>query len=394
MANRVLILRWSGSAYDSLGGLLELTAQELTAQGYDVTLFSADVPDWPQKLLQMLRPGGFSFALTMSGIGADLTLDGKLMWEAVKVPLFNWSCDHPCYFPGRHGIRSTHLLHGYVFPDHARYNIRYLKPNGAAFAVHLGIPPRAVFSDAPSAPAERNGRILFSKSGADTNKIEATWRAHNPDLQQILFSAAEELLSRSTADFLPVLQRIAEPFGMFLDGDSRLALLLLRELDAYVRFRRANLVMRTVLRFPVDVCGAGWDHIDFEFAAARFLGATTWRTMIDQLPAYTGCLSVNPLVDELVHDRVFFALAAGVPPISDGNAFVRAKMELLEPYMFGLAREEIEQAVDAVLSRPAEAIARTEDTWSALAIPFGLRRSVQQIVQFVMLHALNAPCRA
>ena len=90
-----------------------------------------------------------------------------------------------------------------------------------------------------------------------------------------MFSAAEELLSRSTSDFLPVLQRIAEPFGMFLDGDSRLALLLMRELDGYIRFRRANLVMRTVLRFPVDVCGTGWDHIDFDAAAARFLGATT-----------------------------------------------------------------------------------------------------------------------
>ena len=61
MANRVLILRWAGSAYDSLGGLLELTAQELMAQGFDVTLFAADGPDWPQQLLPVLRQGGFSF---------------------------------------------------------------------------------------------------------------------------------------------------------------------------------------------------------------------------------------------------------------------------------------------------------------------------------------------
>jgi len=394
MANRVLILRWSGSAYDSLGGLLELTAQELTAQGLDVTLFSADLPDWPQQLLQVLNQGGFSFALTMSGIGVDMALDGKPIWEAVKVPLFNWSCDHPCYFPIRHGVRSPYLLHGYVFPDHARYNVRHLKPNGAAFAVHLGIPPRTLFADSPRPPAARNGRLLFSKSGADTDKIEATWRGYSQDLQQILFSAAEELFARPTADFLPVLQRIAEPFGMFMDGNSRLALLLLRELDNYIRFRRANLVMRAVLRYPVDVCGTGWDHIDFEFAAARFLGATTWRTMIDQLPGYTGCLSINPLVDESVHDRVFFALAAGVPPISDGNAFMRAKMGLLEPYMFGFTREAIEQAVDAVLSRPVEAIARTDDTWSALAMPFGTRRAARQIIQFATLHSLNAPCRA
>jgi hypothetical protein len=394
MTNRVLILRWSGSAYDSLGGLLELTAQELMTLGFDVTLFSADAADWPQQLLPVLKQGGFTFALTMSGIGVELTLDGRPVWEAVKTPLFNWNCDHPCYFPIRHAVRSPYLLHGYVFPDHARYNIRHLKPNGAAFAVHLGIPPRALFADAPKSPAARNGRVLFTKSGADTGKFEAAWRGYSQDMQQILFSAAEELFARPTADFLPVLQRIAEPCGIFLDGNSRLALLLLRHLDTYIRYRRANLVMRTVLRYPVDVCGTGWDHIDFAFTSARCLGATTWRTMIDQLPDYTACLSINPLVDESVHDRVFFALAAGVPPISDGNAFMRAKMGLLEPYMFGFTREAIEQAVDAVLTRPAEAIARADDTWSALAIPFGLRRSAQQIIQFATLHSLNAPCSA
>jgi hypothetical protein len=128
MANRVLILRWAGSAYDSLGGLLELTGHELAAQGLNVTMFAADGKDWPQRLIQLLRQGGISFALTMSGIGTDLSVDGKLIWEAAKVPLFNWSCDHPCYFPMRHAVRNTYLLHGYVFPDHARYNISAFEP--------------------------------------------------------------------------------------------------------------------------------------------------------------------------------------------------------------------------------------------------------------------------
>jgi hypothetical protein len=134
MADRVLILRWAGSAYDSLGGLLELTGHELAAQGLKVTIVSADGEHWPQRLIQLLRQGGISFALTMSGIGTDLSVDGKLIWEAAKVPLFNWSCDHPCYFPMRHAIRNAYLLHGYVFPDHARYNIQHLSPNGTAFA--------------------------------------------------------------------------------------------------------------------------------------------------------------------------------------------------------------------------------------------------------------------
>jgi hypothetical protein len=392
MANRVLILRWAGSAYDSLGGLLELTAKEFIAQGFDVTILAADGQNWPQQLLEVLKQGGFSFALTMSGIGTEMTIDGKSVWEAAKVPLFNWSCDHPCYFPVRHGIRSPYLLHGYVFPDHARYNIRHLNPNGAAFAAHLGIPPRTLFADAPRPLSARNGRIMFTKTGTDTNQIETTWRGYSQDMQKIVFAAAEELATKSTADFLPAIQSIAEPFGLFLDGNSRLALLLIRELDAYIRFKRANLVMNAVLRYPIDVFGSGWDHINFDSTPTRFWGATSWRTMIEQLPAYTGCLSINPLVEESVHDRVFFALAAGVAPISDANAFTRTNMPLLEPYGFDFNRGRIEQAVEAVLAQPAEAIARTDDTWSTLTAPLGLRRSAQQIIQFAMMHALNAPC--
>lgn len=391
MANKVLILRWAGSAYDSLGGLLELTARELAAVGIDVAMLAADGSDWPKQLVEVLRQGDIAFALTMSGIGTDLVVDGKLVWEAAKVPLFNWSCDHPCYFPARHGIRSPYLMHGYVFPDHARYNIRYLKPNGAAFAVHLGIPPRSLFAGAPLSPNARNGRVMFTKSGADTNKIEANWRKYGADLQHIIFAAAEELFARSTADYVPAIQRIAEPRGLFLDGNNRVMLLLIRELDNYIRFKRANLVMQTVLQYPVDVFGGGWEHMDWDGATAQLRGATTWRSMIEQLPNYSACLSTNPLVEESVHDRVFFALAAGVPPISDANTFARATMPMLDRYMFDFTRERIVKAVDAVLAAPAEAIARADDTFHALSGPFGLARSIRQIVQFAGLHPLNAP---
>ncbi|HEY0181743.1 MAG TPA: hypothetical protein VGC09_02955 [Rhodopila sp.] len=390
MAGRILILRWAGSAYDSLGGLLELIAQELVAQGFRVVLFSADGKAWPSQLMELLATGDIGFALTMSGIGTDLAVNGTSVWEAAKIPLFNWSCDHACYFPSRHVIRNRFLLHGYVFPDHARYHITHLKPNGVAFAVHLGIPPRDLFVDAPLPLQSRNGRIMFTKTGRDTNQIEAAWRNYGPDLQAIAFAAAEELFHRSTADFVPVLRRIGEPLGVFLDGDSQLAMRLIQEIDAYIRFRRANLVMQTILDYDVDVFGSGWDHIRWDGARARFHGASTWRAMIEQLPHYLGCLSTNPLIEESVHDRVFFALAAGVVPVSDSNAFSRSHMPELERYAFGFTRAGIQQAVEALFAEPAEAVARAEDGWRELAVPFGMRRSARQIAQFANLHGLNA----
>ena len=92
--------------------------------------------------------------------------------------------------------------------------------------------------------------------------------------------------------------------------------------------------MNAILRYPVDVFGTGWDHVNWDGAAAQYHGAMTWRTMIDQLPRYLGSLSINPLVEESVHDRVFFALAAGVVPITDGNAFTAKNMPALERYRF------------------------------------------------------------
>jgi hypothetical protein len=390
MAGKVLILRWAGSAYDSLGGLLELAEQELAAQGFAVLMFAADGDGWPHQLYQLLRAGDITFALTMSGIGTEIMADGKLLWEATKVPLFNWSCDHPCRFISRHVIRNRYLLHGYVFPDHARYNIMHLRPNGAAYAVHLGIPPRRLFATAPLPLASRNGRIMFTKTGSDIRMMEAAWRNYSTDVRDIAFAAAEELFHRSTVDFLPVLRRLGELRGLFLDGDNHLAVRLIRELDEYIRFKRANLVMNAILRYPVDVFGDGWDHIKWDGAQARFHGPIAWRPMLEQLPRYIGCLSTNPIVDESVHDRVFFALAAGVVPIGDSNTFTRTHMPALEPYNFAFTRERIEQAVEAVMAAPAEALAHAESTWQALAVPFGIRRATHQIVQFVSLHSLNA----
>ena len=391
MAGKILILRWPGSAYDSLGGLLELIAAEFVAQGHEIILFSADGQDWPNRLVDLLKAGDLAFALTMSGIGADMGVNGTSVWEAAKVPLFNWSCDHPCYFPSRHVIRSRFLLHGYVFPDHARYNIQHLKPNGAAFAVHLGIPPRSLFADAPLPLASRNARIMFTKTGQDTNRIEARWRNYVPDLRVIAFTAAEELFHGSTGDFVTVLQRVGETSGIFLDGNSHLMMMLIREIDAYIRFKRANLLIEAIRKYPVDVFGTGWEHINWDTTRARFHGALTWRAMIEQLPPYLGCLSTNPLVEDSAHDRTFFALAAGVVPISNSNAFSRAHLPMLEPYAFTFIPQQIEQAIDAVLAAPAEAIAQTENAFQELQGTFGMHRAAQHIAQFTLLHSLNAP---
>ena len=390
MSRRVLIVHWDGSAYDSLRGLLRLAGAELERQGFAIVELAYGAPGWDRELTGILAEGDLVFAMGMSGVGSDiLTADKALVWEAAKVPFFDWNCDHPCYYPSRHQLRSRFLLHGYVFPDHARYSLRHFNANGASFAVHIGLPPADLFL----VPAEgRNGRILFTKSGADIAPIEARWRAAPAPLAALLPRAAEALFHRPTTDFLPILNQVAADQGIVLDGNGELAMTLIRELDAYIRFKRANMVMAVALDYPVDVFGNGWDHIGRAGMRAQLAGPVGWEQTLGMLPRYTACLSVNPLIDESVHDRVFFALAAGVTPVSDANAFWRARLPALAPYGFGFSADQIRAAIEAVLSDPVAAAERTAQARDALGEAFTLRYAVRQIMAFVSLHGMNARC--
>lgn len=393
--NWILLFQWNGSHYDSLAGLLQLAGEEFAQQGLAVRTVTLDSPGWKEELTTLLREQPPLCAIGMSGVGSDLmTSQRRSLWEAAKVPFFDWNCDHPAYFPSRHAMRSRYLLRGFVFPDHAHYAMRHFNANGVAFCAHLGVPPRRIFDGAPRPPAARNGRILFAKSGTDTNAIEARWRRLAPTMRDLLFAASEEVFHRSTAEHLPILQRLGEARGMVLDGGGLLALRLIRELDAYVRYRRARLVLEAVRTFPVDVYGVGWDHVDQETGRARFHGPAEWRTLSGLLPGYLGCLSTNPLVEHSVHDRIFFALAANVAPLGDSNVFSRAHLPRLERFAFGFEAASVQAAVETLLAAPATALALTERTWEEIHERFSLRASLRLILDAARMVPLNARASA
>lgn len=393
MTNRILIFQWAGSAYDSLRGLLQLAAAEIETEGLNVEYLTVEDQDCQKRLNELLTRNDIVCAIGMSGVGADLRLaDGRLLWEAARIPFYNWNCDHPCYFPSRHAIRSNYLCHGYVFPDHARYTLTHLNPNGAVFSAHLGIPNREIFGPGFAPRENRNGRILFTKSSADTNQIEARWQAQTPLIRFLLFAAAEELLLANTRDFLPTLQRIAEQRGVFLHGNSMLALQLIREIDSYVRFRRTRFVAEALRDFPIDIYGSGWEDFARDTDKIKVHGPLPWLQTLQLLPDYLGCLSLNPLVDESVHDRSFFALAAGVPPIADANAFSRTHFAELTGLTFSFDRDSIQAAAAAVLENPQLCIETTEKVWQRAQNEFSLRQSVRQIIHQLALTPLNARC--
>lgn len=383
--SKILLFQWRASAYDSLRYLQDLLGDEFVSMGFEIERVTLGDDGWSDRLQQLLNNEEILFAMGFSGVGSDLLTGSQtLIWEASRTPFFNWCCDHPCYFPKRHAISSQWLIHGFVFPEHAQYSVEHFNATGMTSHAHLAMPSVSAFDVTHLPISQRNHRIIYTKSGKDTKLIEQGWQKLPKIQQNILFGASEELFQSSTQSALKVIQKISSENGLFLSGSNALTMNLMREIDAYIRFKRANLVIQALMDMPVDVYGAGWDHLDWAGAkGARHFGPVPLSDSRSNLAKYLGCLSIHPFVEGSVHDRNFFAIAANVVPISDSNHYSRTVMPKLEPYTFKFEVDSIRAAVSQLFAEPQQALDATEETRLSLQDEGSLNYSAKKILTYV-----------
>ncbi|QPF85532.1 hypothetical protein IC762_04165 [Bradyrhizobium genosp. L] len=375
----ICVLYSSNTTYDSLRGILAMAAAELDRLGHEVKMLDLLAPDFSARMNALLPRKAETMALGFSGIGLDITTgDGRLFWDVAEIPVFTWFCDHPCYFSRRHALESRYTVHGYVFPDHAKFNRDYLGANGGVFATHMGIPDPGFFAGLP--PEKRNGRLVFAKSGWNPVAMERNWRkAMPPKLFTILFDAIAEAQGKTCGAFPKIILDVAEQHLVYLKPGGDLFNVILTRLDNYTRGVRTRAVGEMLANYPVDIIGGGWSDLDVAGKPARVLGAMTFDAMREGLGSYLGAVSLNPNIDLSVHDRVFFALGAGTVPVFDTNRFAAAEMPHLAPFTFGQDTASVAGAVEALLADPATAQAATAATLTEMYPRFSMQRSVQEI---------------
>ncbi|MGY3440747.1 MULTISPECIES: hypothetical protein [unclassified Bradyrhizobium] len=380
----ICVLYSSNTTYDSLRGILAMAAAELDRLGHEVKMLDLLAPDFSARLNALLPRKAETMALGFSGIGLDIhTKDGRLFWDVAQIPVFTWFCDHPCYFAKRHGLESRYAAHGYVFPDHAAFNRDHLGANGSVFATHMGIPDPGFFGGLP--PEQRNGRLIFAKSGWNPVALERSWRkTMPPKLFALLFDAIAEAQGKTCGAFPRIIVDVAAQHLVYLKPGGDLFNVILTRLDNYTRGVRTREVGAVLADYPVDFIGGGWSDLDVSGRPARVLGAMTFDAMREGLGSYLGAVSLNPNIDGSVHDRVFFALGAGTVPVFDANRFSTREMPHLAPYSFGRETTSIAAAVEAVLTDPASAQAATATTMRELYPRFSMQRSVQDIHEITM----------
>lgn len=379
----ICVLTTNNTTYDSLHGILAMAAAEFDRLGHEVHMLNLLSPELPARLNALLPRRAEAMAIGFSGIGLELyTNDKKLFWDEAQIPVFTWFCDHPSYFARRHRLESRYVTAGYVFPDHAQFNRDHLR-SGAVFATHIGIPDPGLFRGLP--PEQRNGRLIFAKSGWKPLELERGYRATMPPkLFTILFDAIAEAQGKTCGTFPEIILATAAEHLVYPTPGGDLFNAILTRLDNYTRAVRTREVGAVLADYPVDFIGGAWDDLDVTGRPARVLGAMPFDAMRERLGTYLAAVSLNPNVELSMHDRVFFALGAGTVPVFDANIFSRAQMPHLAPFSFGQDPAGIAAAVEAVLADPAAAQAANAATFAELYPRFSMRRAVQDIHEITM----------
>jgi hypothetical protein len=343
-----LILVPSG-AYGSLGYVLQDLGHAFQKLGRPVIEVDASRSDWTEQLLKAIGQG-VAFGVGISGIGVDLEvrlIDGgkARLWSQVTTPFFSWHCDHPTYFSPRHTLSDRWVVHGYVFPDHARFQSEYGRSRSMVSVVHLGYPDLTRYGPAPSGNSP--DRIFFAKSGGDPNAIERHWKAKFPHtICTLLHNAVDALDELGSSAHAQAIARAGQAIGLHIDPASRLGYILIAQIDDYIRQRNATLIAQRLLNRPVDIYGAGWDHLKDQAKRAKFHGPIDFKEMIQRLRTSRVAVSMNPCVNDAAHDRLHFALAAGAIPVSDRNDFIEHHFPSLAPYCFRFTPDSIDAALD------------------------------------------------
>jgi hypothetical protein len=376
----VILSITGASAYGSLDALLAMLGREWTHAGARILGVSLDERDWPDRLSRAIGSHRIEFCVCMSGMALEIAERARSLWDEMRFPVFCLQCDHPAYFHSRHRRLPHNVVLGYLFRDHAVYQRDHVKAANLVTSVHFGIP------DLPLAdPDTADGpRVVFAKTGNDPRELETRWRAL-PHVEPLIRDSLDEVGLGSCEVYPDVVRRVAAAHGIELQPFDRLTRFLIVQIDDYVRRRKSTAIAEVIKRFPVDIYGANWEHIDRDGARARFHGGVDYETVNQTIAHATASVTMNPNIELSAHDRFFTALGMGVMPLSDGNRFIRENFRGLAPYTFGFGDGSLEAALEHVFAHPSDALDLARSTKAQMIPRFPVRQAAKQIKDCVAL---------
>jgi hypothetical protein len=184
--------------------------------------------------------------------------------------------------------------------------------------------------------SRRSYHIVFLKSGGDPEARRAQWLDWPSKLRGILEESSRQALQMPTGDITPIVMDCMKSHGVEFGERRDILLVMLNEVDWYVRLVRLTMMAKALCRLDADIFGARWDHIDQTKSRARFHSAVDAASVHGLFADSKFIVNITPNFASGTHERVPNGFAAKACVVSDDNTYTLNKFTGLPNY-FGFS---------------------------------------------------------
>jgi hypothetical protein len=356
----VLLLTGSSQG-DALGGIARSFKTLFNQAGYEFTeIHFGQSQTAVAELNAAIRAGDIAFAFSFMSMASDLSFtdpngNNANLWERLHIPFLSIYGDSPAYFFDRHVAHGPNFVSLYGFPEHAALRRRLPNihgPIGTVPPILLDLTRRDTLDFSRKAA----GKLLFLKNGNDPQALRLVW---DTTIKGAPLRALQALASELAADLAsPRLNQIDDlVLDYFAAEDidiarlTKLRLFLIAQLDDYTRRLKSTLVARSLLDFPIEIRGTGWEHLDFSGRRATCVPVCDYAESRQLIRESLGVLDMSPNTAAAPHDRVARAFGSYTLCLTNEQSFLPPGAP-----SFRFTPESIQSTVADALAYPARAV--------------------------------------
>lgn len=347
---------------DALGASGRALRTVFEPMGYRFAEINFSASDAMERLGKAIGLGEeIAFVLTHVGMGMDIlgkTPDGRELnlWAGNRIPVISFFGDSPAYFFDRHVVPGDNFACLYAFPEHLAYR--------KALPVQRGLlaqTPLHLMDDTPVGAidfrAKENGKLLFLKNGNDPDRLVELWRERLPPALHVpLLDLAADLSghlgSTHSARIGDVAHEYFERSGIDLTASLKLRLFFVSQLDDYLRRVKSTSMAKVLRKFPVEIHGYNWEHVDFSQGRATFVPGGDYTASRELIAAALGMIDMSPNTISGPHDRALRALGLHTFCMTNRQLFFEQHFADSAAFSFEFGDDSLESKVAEAIANP------------------------------------------
>ena len=345
-----------GNFFTGAGASLK---QSLARIGVNLHVVNIVDENFPAELTRLLNERGYAFALSYIGVGKGCMSGEQSLWDLVPLPFITIYGDSPCYYFDQHRDFGNWTVSLYVFEEHLQFRRRFSLLRGLD-----GIAPTLPYNAAPEQPidlkAKAGGKLIFLKNGNDPRKLREFWRHSLPPavceaLMELADAMASDLDQCSHRDIVAQVCAYLRQAGLY-DGAEKLMLIMVAQLDDYLRRVKSALVGDLLLDYPAEIHGYNWEHLPASNRCGALIAEADYGKSETLIRNALATFDMSPNTSMGVHDRIARAASHQTLCVTNAGQDLGCRFSDAENLNYRFNEESIRTRIEWMLAHRKDVI--------------------------------------